>query len=303
MIFVKTLPISLACGLHLHQRLEPQPSEIIAEFSSLFEDFDKLCEEQKQKWAMTPEAKQEKKLNALEKINQITSCKSPETGTLPKEFRECKKWEYQIHFPEVCGSLARSAAVVIKKCAEAFRSGTARKFHASSVCCVGDCSALSFSPGIWTKPAYRTGSSPRFGELRVLRTLTTLRNLQNPASLSFPTLHGFLPAEGGADVLLEFMEGVTLKDFLLEEHSAGEVFCVLKKFLAAYKHFNAAGFSHGDLHTGSVFVTPKFGDCGDVKIFDFYNSAKIDSPATTPIFKDLIFNKFPTISDPASPDI
>jgi len=231
MIFVKTLSISLASGLHLRHRFKSEPPALVSEFSfsSLFEDFGQFCEAQNQKWAMNPDeqverfadrTKHEQKFNALEKINQISSCKSPETCTFPKEFRECKNWEYQIYFPDgACGSLAGSAAVVIKKCAEAFRSGTARKFHASSVCCVGDCSALSFSPGIWTKPAYRTGSSPRFGELRVLRTLTTLRNLQNPASLSFPILHGVLPAEGGAEVLLEFMAGVNLKDFLLHDQA------------------------------------------------------------------------------------
>lgn len=66
----------------------------------------------------------------------------------------------------------------------------------------------------------------------------------------------------------QFIDGITLKEWLEQEHSNYEKLDLCKTILDSIKHYQKQGVIHGDLHTGNILITPK----GEISIIDFGTS-------------------------------
>ena len=114
----------------------------------------------------------------------------------------------------------------------------------------------------WLLKGARSSEAASYVLLR--REYEISRNLQHPF-----ILNSFLLVEDspvGAAILMEYVEGRTLKDFILERPSSSLRFKVLSQLLDAMEYLHHKGLLHNDLKAENILITAVG---NDVKIIDF----------------------------------
>ena len=114
----------------------------------------------------------------------------------------------------------------------------------------------------WLLKGARSSEAASYVLLR--REYEISRNIQHPF-----ILNSFLFVEDspiGAAILMEYVEGRTLKDFILEHPSSSLRLKVLSQLLDAMEYLHHKGLLHNDLKAENILITAVG---NDVKIIDF----------------------------------
>ncbi len=106
--------------------------------------------------------------------------------------------------------------------------------------------------------------SPDEPAIAAAQEAKTLARLNHPAIRSF---HDWGQSEGGSYLVLEYIEGYTLEQWLRENGSMSEerVVAILRSVLAALRHAHAQGVVHGDIKPANIIMDVS----GTVKLTDF----------------------------------
>jgi len=112
---------------------------------------------------------------------------------------------------------------------------------------------------------------------RFLREARVLSQLDHP---NICRVYDYLETEERDWLVLELIEGQTLRDVIHEGHGAIDPLAVARQIASVLAVMHAAGVVHRDLKPGNVMITPAH----DVKVLDFGLSAPAgdnDAPATS----------------------